>query len=133
MNSKYVYPAIFTKEKDGGYSITFPDVKGCFTEGNSLPEGIYMAEDALALCIYSFYEEKHIDPPTPSDVSSIRLKKNQFVNLIACDTLAYRKKFNSKAVKKTVTIPSWLNEEALALELNFSQLLKEALLSKVNM
>ena len=54
-----------------------------------------------------------------------------FVNFIACDTMKYRKMYNNKAVKKTLTIPEWLNEAASAMGLNFSQILQEALIQKV--
>ena len=51
--AKYVYPAIFTKEENGCYSIVFPDLEGCYTTGDSLVDGIYMAEDVLAFTLYS--------------------------------------------------------------------------------
>ena len=63
----------------------------------------------------------------------LQLESEQdFVNDIACDTIEYAKLHNNKAVKKTLTIPEWLNEEAMALGVNFSQVLQEALLSKIN-
>ena len=125
--SKYVYPAIFTQE-ESGYSIVFPDLEGCYSQGDSLGDGLEMAEDVLALTLYGYETDKR-EIPVPS--KSLKVKKNQFVNFVRCDTMEYRKMFNSKAVKKTLTIPEWLNEEAMALGVNFSQVLQGALLKAV--
>lgn len=128
--AKYVYPAIFTPEEDGSYSIVFPDLEGCYTCGDSLEDGIEMAEDALALVLYG-YEKDGCEIPAPSARSAFSVSGNDFVNFIACDTMKYRKMYNNKAVKKTLTIPEWLNEAACAMGLNFSQILQEALIQKV--
>lgn len=128
--AKYAYPAIFTPEEDGSYSINFPDLEGCYTCGDSIEDGIEMAEDALALVLYG-YEKDARAIPVPSTPSSLTLSGNEFVNYIACDTMEYRKMYNNKAVKKTLTIPEWLNESASALGLNFSQVLQEALMQKI--
>lgn len=130
--AKYAYPAIFTPEEDGSFSVNFPDLEGCYTCGDSLEDGIEMAEDALALVLYG-YEKDGRAIPSPSSPSSFSLTGNEFVNYIACDTMAYRKMYNNKAVKKTLTIPEWLNEAASAMGLNFSQVLQEALMQKVQM
>ena len=128
--AKYVYPAIFTPEEDGSYSIVFPDLEGCYTGGDNLEDGIEMAEDALALVLYG-YEKDGREIPAPSARSAFSVSGNDFVNFIACDTMKYRKMYNNKAVKKTLTIPEWLNEAACAMGLNFSQILQEALIQKV--
>lgn len=128
--AKYAYPAIFTPEEDGSFSITFPDLEGCYTCGDSLEDGIEMAEDALALVLYG-YEKDGRSIPAPSAPAALPLSGNDFVNYIACDTMEYRKMYNNKAVKKTLTIPEWLNEAASAMGLNFSQVLQEALLQKI--
>ena len=130
--AKYAYPAVFTLEEDGSYSINFPDLEGCYTCGDSLEDGIEMAEDALALVLYG-YEKDAREIPTPSAPSSFSLNEGEFINFIACDTLAYRKMYNNKSVKKTLTIPEWLNEAATAMDLNFSQILQEALAKKVQL
>ena len=127
---KYVFPAVFTEDNDG-FAICFPDVEGCFTCGENLTDGIEMAEDALALMLYEFEKEgKAI--PAASRLKEIETEANEFVTYITCDTLKYRKMHNNRAVKKTLTIPEWLNEEAVAQEINFSQVLQEALRKKLN-
>ena len=128
--AKYAYPAIFTPEQDGTYSIDFPDLEGCYTCGDSIEDGLEMAEDALALVLYG-YEKDGREIPAPSAPSALTLSGDEFVNYVACDTMAYRKMYNNKAVKKTLTIPEWLNEAASSMGLNFSQVLQEALLQKV--
>lgn len=128
--AKYAYPAVFTPENDGSFSINFPDLDGCYTCGDSLEDGIEMAEDALALVLYGYEKEKR-EIPVPSTPVSISLNENEFVNYIACDTMEYRKMYNSKAIKKTLTIPEWLNEMATSMGINFSQVLQEALIQKV--
>ena len=130
--SKYAYPAVFTLEEDGTYSIIFPDLEGCYTCGDNLEDGIEMAEDALALTLYG-YEKEGREIPKASVPTAITVSENEFVNFIACDTMAYRKMYNNKAVKKTLTIPEWLNEAATSMGLNFSQVLQEALISQIQM
>ncbi len=129
--AKYAYPAVFTKEKEGGYSICFRDLEGCYTCGDSIEEGLEMAEDVLALALYG-YETNGKKIPEPSLLSEIALAPNEFVSYVKCDTMEYRKMYNSKAVKKTLTIPEWLNEEAMAAGINFSQVLQEALIARIS-
>jgi len=128
--SKYVYPAVFKPEYEG-YSINFPDIPSCYTQGDNLEDGIEMAQDVLALTLYS-YELDSKEIPEPSAIQNIKVKKDEFVSLVICDTVEYKKMHNNRAVKKTLTIPAWLNEEATKAEVNFSQVLQEALQAKIN-
>lgn len=76
--------------------------------------------------------EKEQQPlPNPSDPTVIKTEADSFLVVIEFDMLAYKKRTNSRAVKKTLSIPEWLNEAAMAMDLNFSQVLQEALLSKI--
>ena len=126
---KYIYPAIFTEEETG-YSVTFPDLESCYTCGDNLEESMEMAEDVLELTLYGYeVEGKEIPTPTPPD--KIQASAHSFVSLIRGDTYEYRKRFSNKAVKKTLTIPEWMNDEATKVGINFSQLLQEALLQKL--
>ena len=129
---KYVYPAIFTPEAKGMFSIRFPDIENCFTCGDNLEDGMVMAEDALALTIFSNCEEMDIPAPEATSIDKIKLKKREFVTYIVCDTTRYRRKFSSKMVKKTVSIPDWLNDAAVKERINFSQVLQDALKKKLN-
>lgn len=128
--AKYAYPAVFTKEDNGQYSVKFRDLEGCNTCGDNIEHAIEMAEDALALVLYGYeVDEKEI--PIPTDLKDIKINEDEFVNYIKCDTLEYRKMYNNKSVRKNVTLPEWLNEEAESLKLNFSQELQEALTQKI--
>ena len=86
--AKYVYPAIFTPEENGYYSVDFPDIKSCFTSGNSLINGMEMAEDVLAMMI-CYYEKKGEQIPQPTPIKEIKTDSDNFVTLIKCDTTDY--------------------------------------------
>ena len=88
--AKYAYPAIFAQEDDGSFSIDFPDLEGCHTCGDSLEDGLEMAEDALALVLYG-YEKDGRAIPAPSSPNAFTLSGKEFVNYVACDTMTYRK------------------------------------------
>lgn len=122
---KYAYPAVFTKEEKG-YSVFFPDLESCYTCGDDLQDSIMMAEDVLALTLYH-YEKENKEIPDPSASIDLEIQENEFVNYIACDTIEYRKRNSNKAVKKTLSIPEWLDEEATSHGVNFSAILQQAL------
>ena len=126
----YIYPAIFTEENHGSYSVRFPDVDGALTCGDNLQDALFMASDALSLMMVGT-EDEHQPIPAPSDIKSIRTNPNEFCTLISCDTDRYRRLLRNKAVRKTLSVPEWLNEAALAAGLNFSQVLQEALKEKL--
>lgn len=124
--SNYVYPAKFVPEDSSGYSIIFPDIPGCSTCGDTIEEVYEMATDALCLCLWSMVD-RGISIPKPSSPSDIELADGGFVALIGADVDAYRRQMENRAVKKTLSIPSWLNEQAEKAGLNFSQTLQKAL------
>lgn len=126
--AKYVYPAIFTKE-DSGYSVVFRDLEGCYTCGDTLEEALYMAEDVLAFTLFSYERDKKEIPQASTEFN---LGENDFINYIRCDTEEYHRMNNNKAVKKTLSIPEWLNERATEAGLNFSQVLQEGLKEKLH-
>ena len=120
MQNKLFYPAIFHTAEEGGFWVSFPDFPECLTEGDDMTQAYEMAVDALGLAITS-REQAHEEIPTASNF------------VIEFDLLSYRKRNNSRSVKKTLTIPEWLNEAATAAGINFSQVLQEALMQKVGM
>lgn len=129
-NDKLFFPAVFHKAEEGGFWITFPDLPECMTEGDNMSEAYEMASDALGLAITSRREEKE-KIPKASDIEDIELSHGEFVAIVEFDLRAYQKKHNSRAVKKTLTIPEWLNEEAMAMNINFSQVLQDALILRI--
>ena len=130
--NKFFYPAIFHVAEEGGFWITFPDLPECMTQGDNMQEAYEMAVDALGLALVSREQEK-LEIPTASELSNISIEKDEYCVLIEFDMLAYKKRTNSKAVKKTLSIPEWLNEAATAAGVNFSQVLQEALMQKINL
>lgn len=128
--NRLFYPAVFHKE-ESGYWISFPDFPECFTEGDDMQQAYERAVDALGLAIVSRKEEKE-EIPNPTEVTKLK-EDDGMVVIIGFDMVAYQKKHNSRAVKKTLSIPEWLNEEAMEMGVNFSQVLQEALLNKLNM
>ena len=130
--AKYVYPAIFTPEDEGGYSVLFPDLEGCYTQGDDLPDALYMAKDVLEFVLYR-YEKEKIFIPAPSDIKTMNVKDTDFVSFVAGDTINYFKKHNAKTIKKTLSIPEWLNTAAEKEHVNFSGILQDALIEHLNL
>ena len=127
---KLFYPALFHKSEEGGFWISFPDFPECFTEGDDMKQAYEMTVEALGLALVNRKEEKE-EIPDPSDLDKIQNEDGTIV-IVEFDMLEYQRKHNSKAVKKTPSIPEWLNEEAVSMGVNFSQVLQEALMSKLN-
>ena len=123
---KYSYVAVFTPEERGLIAVHFPDLEGCSTSGDNVTDALYMAQDVLGLTLYDM-EQDGIAAPVPSVPSDIAIHDGQFTSLVAADTQEYRRLFDNKAIKKTLTIPMWLNERAERENINFSGLLQEAL------
>ena len=130
--AKYIYPAIFTPEEDGGYSVRFPDVESCYTGSETLVGAMDMAMDVLCMMLYEM-EDHQQAIPAASTVAEIQkqAENGEFVSLISCDTIEYRRFYDNKAVKKTLSIPSWLNDMAERAGVNFSSILQEALKQKL--
>lgn len=127
---KLFYPALFHKAEEGGFWVSFPDIPECLTQGDDMTQAYEMAVEALGLALTS-RENEHQPLPSPSDPTEIVPESNTFLVVIEFDMLAYKKRNNSRAVKKTLSIPEWLNEAAIAMDINFSQVLQEALLAKI--
>ena len=127
---KLFYPALFHVAEEGGFWVSFPDIPECLTQGDDMSQAYEMAVEALGLALTD--REKEQQPlPTISAPSAITPEPDAFLVVIEFDMIAYKKRTNSRAVKKTLSIPEWLNEAAIAKNINFSQVLQEALLSKI--
>ncbi|MFM1573036.1 type II toxin-antitoxin system HicB family antitoxin [Helcococcus ovis] len=125
MKDKYVYPAIFDYADDG-ISIEFPDLPGCLSCADTDEEALYMAEDVLGLWMLNLEEDKE-EIPEPSKLNDIKIETNQKTVLISVWMPTIRKAINNKSIKKTLTIPQWLDFMAREKDLNFSFILQEAL------
>ena len=125
---KLAYPAVFTPYEDGtgGYVVEFPDLPGCVTGGDDMAEAIFMAEDAASGWVLTELEDGR-KAPKASGFEEVHTEPGQFVNMIALDMDSYAEKYGNKAVRKNLTIPAWLNTFAEKNQVNFSQVLTEAL------
>ncbi|MCL1875147.1 MAG: type II toxin-antitoxin system HicB family antitoxin [Synergistaceae bacterium] len=126
---KYVYPAVFTEEyvaeRGTVFTVVFPDVLGCVTEGDSLSGAIEMAREALAGCICSM-QQRNEAIPVASPLEDVQCKDG-FVSLIDLDMFEYKRKTENRAIKRTVSLPLWLDTMAQNAGLNFSQTIQDAL------
>jgi predicted RNase H-like HicB family nuclease len=126
---KYAYPAIFTKEDNGllgtVYNVEFPDIPGCLTYGQSIPDAIEMAREALAGCLIVMQEGKE-SIPDASQLDAVHAKDG-FVSLVDLDMIEYKRKTQNKAITRTVSLPQWLDVMARDAGLNFSQTIQDAL------
>ena len=127
--NKLFYPAVFHKAEEGGFWISFPDFPECLTEGDDMQEAYEMAVEALGLVLTGRAEEKE-EIPKPTEIDQISVDNGVLV-IVEFDMMEYQRKHNSRAVKKTVSIPEWLNDAAIKAGVNFSQVLQEALMEKV--
>lgn len=125
MNDKFFYPALFHKEDDGGFWVSFPDIPECLTQGTDMSQAYEMAVDALGLALADRMKENNV--PVPTSIDFLVIAENSYPVIIEFDLLEYKKKHSSRAVKKTLTIPEWLNDEAIKKNINFSAVLQEAL------
>ncbi|KYH32691.1 type II toxin-antitoxin system HicB family antitoxin [Neomoorella mulderi] len=124
--AKYIYPAVFDPCEEGGYCVTFPDLPGCITEGDTLEEAYEMAKEALSLHLWGLEDDG--DPiPKPTSPADIKVPEGGFVSLIEVWMVPIRDKMANKAVNKMLTLPRWLNDLAEEKQVNFSYVLQNAL------
>jgi predicted RNase H-like HicB family nuclease len=131
---KLVYGAcLYPLKNKAGYSVIVPDLPGCISQGKDLADTIAMAVDAASGWILDELEsEGNVPPSTPlEDIRPDPEFGNGFITAIVLDMDRYTEKYGSKAVRKNVTIPHWLNVKAEKAGINFSQVLKEALEQKL--
>lgn len=138
-----MYPAIFFKEEPEGYSVLFPDLNWLGTCGENKQEAMEMAIDCLAGYLHTSWLDND-KVPEPSDIKDIDVKFyakelgdnsediDAFVTMVSVDVEEYAKLHFSKSVRKTLTIPAWLDKEARKAKINFSKTLQEALLQKLH-
>lgn len=127
---KVFYPVIFHPE-EVGFSTFVPDLDGCFSQGDTMSEAVAMTQDAMGLVLEDYFSAaKPI--PAPSLPGAIPLEEGDFVAMVEFDELDYRKRHENQAVKKTLTIPGWLNHLAEEQGLNFSRILQNALKRELN-
>lgn len=125
MSKNAVYPAVFhLNGDDGTYTVLFPDLPGCITEGKDLGNALYMAQSALSAWLS--YTVEHDQPvPAASPLSELRPEAGEFVNLVRADVK------DGRAVKRTVSLPQWMDQRASELGLSLSRVLQDALKTRI--
>lgn len=124
--SEYVYPAIFHKNDDDSYTVLFPDLPGCITEGKSLGEAMRMAQSALTQWVEYLKDKKEVIPAA-SDFQSVETEAGEFANFIRADVK------DARAVKRTVSLPKWMDEAVADAGLSLSKVLQEALKQRLSL
>lgn len=124
--AQFVYPAVFhPNEDDGSVTVTFPDLPGCITEGKSLENALYMAQDALSVWLeYAIDNKESI--PAASSRQDMTLETGEFVNLIRAEVR------DNRAVRRTVSIPKWMDDKVSEAGLSLSRVLQDALKERLN-
>lgn len=123
--AEYVYPAIFHSNDDGSFTITYPDLPGCISEGKTLGNAMYMAQSALTQWI-EYLSDSNQPIPTASNLKSHETAPEEFATLIRADIK------NGRAVKRTVSIPKWMDDKVTEAGLSLSRILQEALKERLN-
>ncbi|WP_300776053.1 type II toxin-antitoxin system HicB family antitoxin [uncultured Acetatifactor sp.] len=123
--AEHVYPAIFHPNEDGSFSITFPDLPGCISEGKSLGNAMHMAQSALTQWIEYLVDKKQ-PLPSASRYESLETDQGEFANLICADVK------DSRAVKRTVSIPKWMDDKVIESGLSLSRVLQDALKERLH-
>ena len=131
MQDRYVFPALFGYDVQGQVGICFPDLPGCTAQSSSDIEALQAAREALSLHLY-YMEKDGDDIPEPSCIRDLKPDADEVVVLIEVTLPFFREYMDNKAVNRTVTLPNWLNREAKAANINFSQILQDALMERLS-
>ena len=128
---RYVYPAVLTYEDGYEIAVTFPDLPGCATSGETDTEALMMAKEALGLHLWGM-ENDGDELPAPSPIRAIELEAGEIVALVEVYMPSVRLSQENRSVNRTVTLPAWLNAQAMERGVNFSQVLQDALRAEIN-
>jgi predicted RNase H-like HicB family nuclease len=126
---KAIYPVVFTDLTGGGVMIQALDIPTCITSGKDRLDAMHQIREALEGC-WLVLEDEGAALPTPSDIETIDAPSNGFVSLIDVDTERARRENDERAVRKNVSMPSWMADRVDRLGLNLSQFLQDALKDK---
>jgi predicted RNase H-like HicB family nuclease len=128
---KEAYPTIFTPLDEGGFMAYVPDME-INTQGETLIEAIEMARDAIGIMGITMQDMKQ-SLPTPSQANEIQHNSSEIVSMVDIDFNAYRTMIEKKSVRRNVSLPSWLNDEAVKAGINVSSILQEAIKSELHL
>lgn len=130
---KKMYPVIFTQTSDA-VLVEVPDLE-ILTQGTNIENAFDMARDAISITIVSM-EDNNESIPTPTKINDINIKHTTFANegesfasIVDVDIAEYRKRIDTRPVRRNVSLPCWLNHEADLAGINVSRVLQEALIN----
>ena len=127
----YIYPAIFYPEEDGRFSVIFPDLNDLATFGDNLTDAFAMAQEACGQYLFTSLKDGET-LPSSTPIDKIQTDdENALVNLICVNLDEYARAYDDKVVKKTLSIPAWLNTACENYGINYSKVLKDALIAKL--
>lgn len=129
----YIYPAVFYPEDDGRYSVIFPDLNDLATYGDTLADAFAMAGEACGQYLFNSLRDGEILPPSTPIDNVVKDDESALVNLICVNLDEYARAYDDKVVKKTLSIPAWLNTACENVGINYSKVLKDALIAKLQM
>ncbi len=124
--NQYSFVAVIEPGEDVPYVVSFPDLPGCYTQGDSREEALRSAREALELHLYGMEKEGY-EIPEPSPADKISIPDGGLVEVLDVWMPFIRERIGNKAIKLTVTIPRWLKEAAEDRKVNYSQVLQAAL------
>ena len=128
---RYFYPAVFTYEPGQEIAIDFPDL-GCATSGVNDDDALLSARELLGCVLYGMVEDGE-DIPDPTPLSDVETRANEYTVLVDVYMPSIRQANINRSVNRTVTLPAWLNAAALERNINFSQVLQDALKAQLNL
>jgi predicted RNase H-like HicB family nuclease len=131
LKNEYIFPAIFDYSDPVGIAIEFPDLEGCYSCASTTEEAVYCAKEVLELHLWGM-EQDGDNIPEPTPINKLKLDKDCIPYLVSVWMPVVRSEMDNKAVKKTLTIPQWLNMRAEREGVNFSRILQEALKEHLN-
>ena len=126
---RYFYPAVFTYEEGQEIAVVFPDLDAA-TSGINDDDALLSARELLG-CVLFGMEEDGEEIPTPTALNAVHLEQNERAVLVDVYMPSVRMAQNNKSVNRTVTLPAWLNAAALERNINFSQLLQDAIKAQI--
>lgn len=128
---KYVYTATFAPFEDGsGFECRVPDIPHCVTSGRDVADAMAMIQDAASAMLL-VYEDDHMDIPQARMPGDVPVPERGFTSLVVIDTDAYRRSIDTRAVKKTVSVPAWMADQAERNGISLSQALQETLRARL--
>lgn len=122
---KLAYPVILTPVNDGSFAVRVPDLE-IYTQGDNIAEAMHMARDAIGMWI-CFEQDEGRPIPEPNQVSHVIVEPGEIKTLVDIDINEYRRAHEQRTIRKNLTLPSWLNDQAEKAGVNFSQILQDAL------